>query len=86
MNDSLEKQTNGLDYLWEAANRAGVEPYWKPIRGGTDGSRLTEMGLPTPNIYTGGQNFHSRIEWVSIDALEKSVNTIINLVQIWAEK
>jgi tripeptide aminopeptidase len=86
MLDNLEKATYGLDYLWEAAKRAGVEPYWKPIRGGTDGSRLTEMGLPTPNIYTGGQNFHSRSEWVSINALEKTVETVLHLVQIWAEK
>jgi tripeptide aminopeptidase len=86
MNDSLEKQPHGLDYLWEAVIKTGVKPYWKPIRGGTDGSRLTEMGLPTPNIYTGGQNFHSRTEWVSIDALEKTIETIIHLVQIWAEK
>ena len=86
MNDSLEKQPHGLDYLWEASERAGVKPFWKPIRGGTDGSRLTEMGLPTPNIYTGGQNFHSRTEWVSINALEKSVETLLHLVQIWAEK
>jgi len=86
MNDSLEKQPHGLDYLWEASERAGVKPFWKPIRGGTDGSRLTEMGLPTPNIYTGGQNFHSRTEWVSINALEKSVETLIQLVQIWSEK
>lgn len=62
MNDSLEKQPEGLDNLWKAAIQAGVQPEWKPIRGGTDGSRLTEMGLPTPNIYTGGQNFHSRTE------------------------
>jgi tripeptide aminopeptidase len=86
MNDNLEKNPKGLDYLWEAAEKAGVKPYWKPIRGGTDGSRLTEMGLPTPNIFTGGQNFHSRTEWVSVDGLKKSVETVINLVQIWAEK
>ncbi|MPM92819.1 Peptidase T [bioreactor metagenome] len=86
MNDNLEKQPHGLEYLWEAAVRAGVEPFWSPIRGGTDGSRLTEMGLPTPNIYTGGQNFHSRTEWVSINGLEKTVETIIQLVQIWTEK
>ncbi len=86
MHDKLEEQPHGLDYLWQAAERSGVKPYWNPIRGGTDGSRLTEMGLPTPNIYTGGQNFHSRTEWVSINALEKAVETVINLVQIWAEK
>ena len=86
MNDSLEKQPHGLDYLWEAATRTGVKPYWKPIRGGTDGSRLTEMGLPTPNIFTGGKNFHSRTEWVSINALEKTVATVLNLVTVWVEK
>jgi tripeptide aminopeptidase len=86
MNDSLEKQPHGLDYLWEAATRADVKPFWKPIRGGTDGSRLTEMGLPTPNIFTGGQNFHSRTEWVSINALEKTVETILILVGVWVEK
>ena len=86
MNDNLEKQPHGLEYLWEASEQAGIKPFWKPIRGGTDGSRLTEMGLPTPNIYTGGQNFHSRTEWVSINALEKSVETIVHLVQIWAKK
>ncbi|MDR0926562.1 MAG: peptidase T [Ignavibacteria bacterium] len=86
MLDYLGNATQGLDYLWEAATRAGVNPYWKPIRGGTDGSRLSEMGLPTPNIFTGGQNFHSRSEWVSITALEKTVDTLIHLVKIWAEK
>jgi tripeptide aminopeptidase len=86
MLELLEAQPDGLDYLWEAAVRSGVEPYWNPIRGGTDGSRLTAMGLPTPNIYNGGQNFHSKTEWVSIDALVKSVETIINLAQIWVEK
>ncbi len=86
MLDDLESKPHGLDYLWEAAVRSGVEPYWNPIRGGTDGSRLTAMGLPTPNIYTGGQNFHSKTEWVSVDAMVKSVETIINLAQIWVEK
>lgn len=86
MNDELERNPEGLDYLWEACERAGTEPFWNPIRGGTDGSRLTAMGLPTPNIYTGGQNFHAKTEWVSINALEKSVDTIVNLCQIWYEK
>jgi len=86
MHDNLVANPSGCDYLEEAARRSGIEPKWSPIRGGTDGSRLTEMGLPTPNIYTGGQNFHSRTEWVSINALEKTVETLVNLVQIWAEK
>jgi tripeptide aminopeptidase len=86
MIEGLEKHPEVLESLWEAALRSGVEPYWKPIRGGTDGARLTEMGLPTPNIYTGGQNFHSKTEWVSIDFLMKTIETLINLVQIWVEK
>jgi tripeptide aminopeptidase len=86
MLDQLEEQPHGLDYLWEACERAGVTPYWKPIRGGTDGSRLTAMGLPTPNIYTGGQNFHSKTEWMSLDFLVKTVETMIQLTQVWVEK
>jgi len=86
MLDSLEKCPEVLDNLWEAANRAGVEPFWKPILGGTDGSRLTEMGLPTPNIFTGGQNFHSRNEWVSLDALQKSVKTLVEICKVYVEK
>lgn len=86
MREVLEKHPEGLDYLWEAAIRSGVEPFWAPIRGGTDGSKLSAMGLPTPNIYTGGQNFHSRTEWVSVNFLEKTVETMVNLVQVWVEK
>lgn len=86
MLDHLMNAPEVLDNLWEAALRSGVEPYWKPIRGGTDGSRLTEMGIPTPNIYTGGNNFHSKTEWLSVDFLNKSVETLVNLVQIWVEK
>lgn len=86
MRDKLVDYPEVLDNLWEAAIRSGVTPEWKPIRGGTDGSKLTEMGLPTPNIYTGGQNFHSRTEWLSVDFMNKSVETLINLAQIWVEK
>lgn len=86
MYDTLVQHPEVLDNLWEAAIRSGVEPYWKPIRGGTDGSRLTEMGLPTPNIYNGGQNFHSKTEWLSVDALVQTVTTLKNLVQIYVEK
>jgi len=75
----------GLKYLWEATKRAGLEPKWVPIRGGTDGSRLTEKGLPCPNIFTGGQNYHGLTEWLSVWGMEKSVETVVNLVQVWAE-
>lgn len=86
MRDELVKHPLILDNLWEAAEKAGAKPYWKPIRGGTDGSRLTEMGLPTPNIYGGGQNFHSKNEWLSVKGMNTAVETIKNLLQIWVEK
>ncbi|MBI5240457.1 MAG: peptidase T [Elusimicrobia bacterium] len=82
----LEKNPLVLETLAEAVTRAGLEPKWVPIRGGTDGSRLSEMGLPTPNIWTGGFNAHSPREWLSVDGLEKALATAVNLVQVWVEK
>ena len=70
----------------EAAKRAGLKPFMKPIRGGTDGARLTFRGLPTPNLFTGGSNFHGKLEFNSRRGLEKSTETLIHLVQIFAEK
>jgi tripeptide aminopeptidase len=85
MREELEKDTRVIDYLFEATKRSGLQPVWTPIRGGTDGSRLTEKGLPTPNIFTGGANYHSRTEWVNVWGMEKAVETILNLMQIWVE-
>jgi tripeptide aminopeptidase len=86
MRKGLEQDPRVLEYVWEAVKRAGLEPKWVPIRGGTDGSRLTAAGLPTPNIFTGGKNFHSKTEWASVSDMEYAVSTLINLAQIWAEK
>ena len=86
MREGLEKDTRVIDYLFEAAKRSGLQPEWTPIRGGTDGSRLTENGLPTPNIFTGGANYHSRTEWVNVWGMEKSVETVLNLIQLWVEQ
>lgn len=86
MADYLEGQEEVTDNMFEAAQRAGANPYWEPVRGGTDGSRLTEMGLPCPNIYGGAQNFHAKTEWVSVDAMELTVKTLIELSKIWVEK
>ena len=86
MREVLEQHPLVLECLWEAAVKSGTEPYWEPIRGGTDGSRLSEMQLPTPNIYGGGMNFHSKTEWLSVNAMNKTVETIINLMKIWVEK
>ncbi len=70
----------------EAARRTGLEPFLKPIRGGTDGARLTFEGLPTPNLFTGGHNFHGKLEFNSVRGLEKSTEALVHLVQIFAEK
>lgn len=74
-----------LETLMRAVRLAGVEPEAIPVRGGTDGSRLTEKGLPTPNLFAGGVNFHGPTEWISTRAMGLSVCAILNLVQILAE-
>jgi len=86
MKDYMGNDLRVLDCLFEATQRSGLLPTWVPIRGGTDGSRLTEKGLPTPNIFTGGHNYHGPTEWLSVEGMEKSVATIVNLVQVWVDK
>jgi tripeptide aminopeptidase len=86
MKEVLKDYPQLTDYAIEAAKRAGVTAQLRPIRGGTDGSRLTTRGLPTPNLFTGGHNFHGKLEFNSRRGLEKSTETLVNLVQIWAEK
>jgi tripeptide aminopeptidase len=86
MKEELKKHPRLVEYAKQATERAGVTPKMKPIRGGTDGSRLTARGLPTPNLFTGGHNFHGKLEWNSRKGLEKSTEMLVNLVQIWADK
>jgi len=86
MKEVLKNYPQLTDYAIEAAKRAGVPSELRPIRGGTDGSNLTARGLPTPNLFTGGHNFHGKLEWNSRRGLEKTTETLVNLVQIWAEK
>jgi len=86
MKEVLKNYPELTNNAMEASRRAGVEPFLKPIRGGTDGSNLTFRGLPTPNLYTGGANFHDKLEFNSRRGLEKSTETLINLVRIFAEK
>ena len=86
MKEVLKNYPQLTDYAIEAAKRAGVPSELRPIRGGTDGSNLTARGLPTPNLFTGGHNFHGKLEFNSRKGLEKSTETLVNLVQIWAEK
>ena len=86
MYDVLSKQPEIIKKLEEAVAACGVEPHIEPIRGGTDGSRLTAMGMPTPNVFAGGVNFHGPTEWISTKAMATAVCTILNLVQLFAEK
>jgi tripeptide aminopeptidase len=86
MREILEQHPLVVEYAREAIRRAGLEVRTKPIRGGTDGSRLSFMGLPTPNIFAGEQNFHSRLEWVSVQDVEKAVEVIVNLARVWEER
>lgn len=86
MKEVLKDYPQLTDYAIEAARRAGIKAELRPIRGGTDGSRLTARGLPTPNLFTGGHNFHGKLEFNSRRGLEKSTETLVHLVQIWAEK
>jgi tripeptide aminopeptidase len=86
MLEVLKNYPQLTDYAIEAAKRAGVPFELRPVRGGTDGSNLTARGLPTPNLFTGGHNFHGKLEFNSRKGLEKSTETLVNLVQIWAEK
>lgn len=85
MKKKLDAHPDVLGKLEQAIRASGFEPEMKPIRGGTDGSRLTEMGIPTPNLFTGGYNYHSRFEWASLAEMSLAVETILNLVRIWAE-
>lgn len=85
MRKMVEPHPQLIDKARRAMIEAGVKPHVKPIRGGTDGSRLSFMGLPCPNLFTGGMNFHGRYEYVSLTTMNRAMNTIINLARIWAE-
>lgn len=82
----LDQYPQVVQYALEAVERAGVKPKLNIIRGGTDGSRLSYMGLPCPNIFAGEHAFHSRLEWISVQDMQKAVDVIVNLCQIWEEK
>ena len=85
MREVLDQHPHVIEHARTAMRRAGVAPIEKPIRGGTDGSRLSFMGLPTPNLFAGEHNFHSRLEWVSAQDMEKAVAVIVELAKVWAE-
>jgi tripeptide aminopeptidase len=68
----------------EACRRLGIEPHSPPTRGGTDGSQLTELGVPTPNLFTGMQNYHGPLEWVSVQGMARATEVCIALTQLWS--
>ncbi len=82
----LDRHPEVVEYAREAARRIGVDPVMNSVRGGTDGSRLSHMGLPCPNIFTGGHAFHSPLEWISVQDMEKAVATIVELARVWEER
>lgn len=85
MKDVLDRCPHVVEYAIEAVKRSGVTPVLSSIRGGTDGSRLSFMGLPCPNIFAGEHAFHSKQEWVSVHDMQKAVQTIVHLASIWEE-
>jgi tripeptide aminopeptidase len=86
MKQVIDRHPEIVDHAMEAIRRAGLIPVRTSIRGGTDGSRLSFMGLPCPNIFAGEHAFHSRLEWVSRQDMEKAVQTIVHLAMIWEER
>ena len=86
MREKVEPHMYIVDYAYKAMQNLGIEPNVKPIRGGTDGARLSFMGLPCPNIFAGGLNFHGRYEFVPVQSLEKATNVIIEIVKLVADK
>src|SRR5262249_23244802 len=70
----------------EACRQRGIEPFSTPTRGGTDGSRLTELGVPTPNLFTGMQNIHGPLEWVSVQDMARATEMCIRLAQLWSSE
>ncbi len=86
MKQMVEPHPQLIDKAKEAMKMAGVVPIIRPIRGGTDGARLSFMGLPCPNLFTGGMNFHGRYECCSLNTMQKSVEVIVKLAQLWAFK
>jgi len=86
MKEKVEPVIHVVDTAVEAMKALAIEPIIVPIRGGTDGARLSFMGLPTPNIFTGGHNFHGKFEFIPVDSMEKAVETIVKIITLYAEK
>ena len=86
MKEVLDNHPQVYEYAYETMKNLDIEPITHPIRGGTDGSRLSFMGLPTPNIFAGEHSFHSQLEWVAVQDMEMAVKVIVELAQVWEQK
>lgn len=86
MREKIEPVKEIVDIAYQAMKNLGIEPKISPIRGGTDGSQLSYMGLPTPNIFTGGENFHGKFEYISVDNMIKATNVVIEIVKLFEER
>jgi tripeptide aminopeptidase len=86
MKEVIDKHPQIIQYAEEAMKRAGIKPHMQAIRGGTDGARLSFMGMPCPNIFAGEHAFHGKQEWVSIQDMQKAAETIVNICSVWEEK
>ncbi|SFE15697.1 peptidase T. Metallo peptidase. MEROPS family M20B [Lentibacillus persicus] len=86
MREKIEPVKEIVDVAYQAMENIDIKPLVKPVRGGTDGSQLSYMGLPTPNIFTGGENYHGKYEYISVDNMEKATNVIIEICRLYAAK
>ncbi len=86
MRDTIAERPFLVDLLRQAVRASGAEVVMEPIRGGTDGSRLTENGIPTPNIFAGGHNFHGPYEWIPVGSMVRATTTLLNLIDLWANR
>ena len=86
MREMVEPVKHIVDLAEEAMLAVGIQPIIKPIRGGTDGAQLSFMGLPCPNIFAGGHNFHGKYEYVPVESMQKAVEVIVKIAELTAEK
>ncbi|MEK5379748.1 peptidase T [Niallia sp. FSL W8-0635] len=86
MREKIEPVKEIVDVAYQAMENLGITPIVQPIRGGTDGSQLSYMGLPTPNIFTGGENFHGKYEYISVDNMVKATNVIVEIARLFSER
>jgi tripeptide aminopeptidase len=86
MREKIEPVKEIVDIAHQAMENLDIRPIMKPIRGGTDGSQLSFMGLPTPNIFAGGENFHGKFEYISVDNMLKATNVVIEIIKLFEQK